>query len=57
VLTSVADTDRSLRISVPGSGPTVARSFDTYGKLVRVIISTGPVTVIVPAGGFAIAQR
>ena len=57
LLSSVADTNRSLRISVPGHGPTVARSFDTYGQLVRVIISTAPVTVTVPAGGFAIVQR
>jgi hypothetical protein len=57
LLTSVADTDRSTRISVPGSGPTVVRSFDKYGQLVQVIISTGPVTVTIPAGGFAIAQR
>jgi hypothetical protein len=57
LLTSVADTDRSLRISVPGHGPTVTRSFDKYGQRVHIAISTGPATVIVPAGGFAIVRR
>ncbi len=57
LLSSVAGADRSMRVSVPGSGPTVARSFDKYGQLVHVLISTGPVTVTVPAGGFAIVQR
>jgi hypothetical protein len=57
LLTSVADTDRSLRISVPGSDPTVARSFDKYGQLVRIVTGGGSVTVTVPAGGFAIVQR
>ncbi len=59
LLTSVADTDRTLNIALPGRGPTVVSSFDRYGQLTHVVTRTGngPVTVTVPAGGFAIARR
>jgi hypothetical protein len=57
LLTSVADTDRSMRISVPGRGPTVAASFDRHGQFISVVTSSGPVMVTIPAGGFAIVQR
>jgi hypothetical protein len=45
-------------ISLPGTGPAVATSYDRQGRTWRVTTSTGPaITVPVPAGGFAIVQR
>lgn len=58
LLNSVADTQRSRTLSVPGTGPTIAASYDTHGALRRVTIATGStITVPVPAGGYAIALR
>ncbi len=55
---SVADTPRSITLTVPGTGPTVATSYNGHGQLWRVVISTAStITVAVPAGGFAIAVR
>ena len=45
-------------ISLSGTGPAVAASYDSQGRLWRVTTSTGPaITVPVPPGGFAIVQR
>jgi hypothetical protein len=57
LLASAADTERRLTIDVPGTGPTVASSFDSHGRLVWMVTGRGPVTVLVPPGGFAIALR
>jgi hypothetical protein len=57
LLSSVAGTSRRLTIDVPGSGLTVARSYDDHGRPAGVIVGEGPVTVDVPAGGFVVAVR
>jgi hypothetical protein len=57
LLTSVADTRYQLTITVPGTGPTVASSYDGRGRLTDVVIGQDAITVPVPAGGFAIALR
>ena len=58
LLTSVASTTRRLTVAVPGTGRTVARSFDLTGRLAGVVVAgDGPVTIAVPPGGFAIALR
>jgi hypothetical protein len=57
LLNSVADTQRRLTVNVPGTGPTVATSYDTRGQVSSVVAGTGSITVLIPAGGFAIALR
>lgn len=58
LLNSVADTQRSRTVTLPGTGPTIAASYDTHGNLWRLTMATGgTITVPVPAGGFAIALR
>lgn len=57
LLSNVAHTERRLTIDVPGSGPTLASSFDDRGQLCRLFTGNGTITVLVPAGGFAIALR
>jgi hypothetical protein len=57
LLNSVADAQRRLTINVPGTGPTVATSYDSHGRRSSVVIGEGPITLLVPAGGFAIALR
>jgi hypothetical protein len=57
LLNSVADAPRQLTITVPGTGPTVASSYDSHGRLTGVVVGQSPITVPVPAGGFAVALR
>jgi hypothetical protein len=57
LLNSVATTGRSRTVSVPGTGPTVATSYDRNGRLQQTFHGGGSVTVDVPPGGFAIALR
>jgi hypothetical protein len=57
LLNSVAATERRLTIDVPGTGSTVASSYDSRGRLFRVVIGADSITVPLPAGGFAIAIR
>lgn len=57
LLNSVAGTTRSLTITVPGTGRTVATSYDARGRVRGVVVGAGSVTVRVPPGGFAIALR
>jgi hypothetical protein len=57
LLNSVASTRRRITVSVPGTGPTTATSYDSSGQLWRTTTGTGSVTVDLPPGGFAIAGR
>jgi len=57
LLNSVADTVRNRTLTVPGTGPTTATSYDSQGQLWRTVTGTDSVTVTVPAGGFAVVQR
>lgn len=57
LLNSVASTRRRITVSVPGTGPTTATSYDSSGQLWRTTTGTGSVTVDLPPGGFAIARR
>ena len=58
LLNSEADTQGARTLSLPGTGRTVATSYDNHGRRWRVTISTGPaITVPVPAGGFAVVRR
>ncbi|MEV4622454.1 hypothetical protein AB0J74_27550 [Asanoa sp. NPDC049573] len=52
LLTSVSD--RTERRTVVGR--TSARSYDNRGRLTGVLVGRSPITVLVPAGGFAIAR-
>jgi hypothetical protein len=58
LLNSEAGTQRTRTITLPGTGPAIATSYTSQGRQWRVTTSTGPaLTVPVPPGGFAIAQR
>jgi hypothetical protein len=58
LLNSEGDTQRARTLQLPGTGHTVATSYDDQGRQWRVTISTNAaITVPVPAGGFAIVQR
>jgi hypothetical protein len=58
LLNSEADTQGARTLNLPGTGRTVATSYDSQGRQWRVTISTdSTITVPVPAGGFAIVQR
>jgi hypothetical protein len=57
LLNSVATTIRALTIDMPGTGPTIATSYDRHGRLTHISFGANSVTVIIPAGGFAIALR
>jgi hypothetical protein len=58
LLNSEAGTQGARTISLPGTGRTVATSYDSQGRRWRVTVSTAPaIAVPVPAGGFAIVQR
>ena len=58
LLNSEADTQRTRTVELPGTGRSVAISYDDQGRLWRVTISTdATVTVPVPPGGFAVVQR
>jgi hypothetical protein len=58
LLTSVALTERTLRVTVPGSGPIKITSYDTNGRLKGVTEATGQsANVPVPPGGFALVTR
>jgi hypothetical protein len=58
LLNSEAGTQDARTLSLPGTGPAVATSYDNQGRQWRVTISTdSTITVPVPAGGFAIVLR
>jgi hypothetical protein len=58
LLNSEASTQDARTLSLPGTGPAVATSYDNQGHQWRVTISTdSAITVPVPAGGFAIVLR
>jgi len=58
LLNSEAGTQAARTVQLPGTGRTVATSYDSHGRQWRVTLSTGStMTVQVPPGGFAIAQR
>ena len=58
LLNSEANTQDARTLSLPGTGPAVATSYDNQGRQWRVTISTdSTITVPVPAGGFAIVLR
>jgi hypothetical protein len=58
LLNSEADTQGARTITLPGTGPIVATSYNDQGREWRVTTSTGSaITVPVPPGGFAIVQR
>jgi len=58
LLNSEAGNLAARTISLSGTGPAVATSYDSQGRTWRVTISNGPaITVPVPPGGFAIVQR
>ncbi len=58
LLNSEAGTLDARTLSLPGTGRTVAASYDDQGRLWRVTTSTGAaITVPVSPGGFTIAQR
>lgn len=57
LLNSVAVTSRARTLSLPGSGPAIATSYDSHGRLWRVAVGASTITVEVPPGGFAIAVR
>jgi hypothetical protein len=58
LLNSEASTQQTRTLSLPGTGPTVATSYDNQGRQWRVTISTdSTITVPVPAGGYAIVLR
>jgi hypothetical protein len=58
LLNSEAASLGSRTISLPGTGRTIATSYDNQGRLWGVTTTTSStVTVPVPPGGFAIAQR
>jgi hypothetical protein len=57
LLNSAADSQQTITISVPGTGPTIATSYDSHGRPWRTVVGAASVTVRVPAGGFAIAVR
>jgi hypothetical protein len=58
LLNSEAVTEDARTLSLPGTGRTVATSYDQQGRQWRVTISTdAAITVPVPPGGFAIVQR
>jgi hypothetical protein len=57
LLSSAADNPRSRTLSLPGTGPTIATSYDARGRRWRTATGTDSVTIEVPAGGFAIATR
>ncbi|MGI8696530.1 MAG: hypothetical protein ACR2JQ_07755 [Mycobacteriales bacterium] len=57
LLDSAAGSTRSRTITMPGAGPTVASSYDTRGRLWRVAVGAGSISVVVPAGGFAVVLR
>jgi len=58
LLSSEANTQDARTLSLPGTGPTVATSYDNQGRQWRVTISTdSTITVPVPTGGFAIVLR
>jgi hypothetical protein len=58
LLNSEAGTQGTRTLSLPGTGRTVATSYDSQGRQWRVTISTAStIAVPVPAGGFAIVQR
>jgi hypothetical protein len=57
LLNSASDTPRSRTLGLPGTGQTVATSYDSQGRLSRIAIGTDSITVLVPPGGFAVALR
>jgi hypothetical protein len=58
LLNSEANTQDARTLSLPGTGPAVATSYDNQGRQWRVTISTdSTITVPVPAGGFAVVLR
>jgi hypothetical protein len=57
LLNSASETPRSRTLGLPGTGQTVATSYDSQGRLFRVAIGTDSITVLVPPGGFAVALR
>jgi hypothetical protein len=58
LLNSEASTQDARTLSLPGTGPTIATSYNHQGREWRVTSSTGSaITVPVPPGGFAIVQR
>jgi hypothetical protein len=58
LLNNEASTQDARTLSLPGTGPAIATSYDHQGRQWRVTISTdSTITVAVPAGGFAIVRR
>ncbi len=58
LLNSEAETRATRTLNLPGTGRTVATSYDSQGRQWRVTVSTdSTITVPVPAGGFAIVRR
>jgi hypothetical protein len=57
LLNSVARTPRRATVTVPGSGLTVATSYDRRGRPAGVASGIDSVTMRIPPGGFAIALR
>ena len=58
LLNNEASTQDARTLSLPGTGPAIATSYDDQGHQWRVTTSTdSTITVAVPAGGFAIVRR
>jgi len=58
LLNNEASAQGARTLSLPGTGPAIATSYDRQGRPWRVTISTdSTITVAVPAGGFAIVRR
>jgi hypothetical protein len=58
LLNSEANTQLTRTLQLPGTGRTVATSYDDHGRLWRITISTdSTITVPVPASGFATVQQ
>lgn len=57
LLHSAARTNRSVPVGLHGSGPAVARSYDSRGRLVRAATLTAGGPVLVVAGGFTLVTH
>ncbi|GAA0463923.1 hypothetical protein Aca07nite_60190 [Actinoplanes capillaceus] len=57
LLSSVARTSRRMTFDVPGTGPAVARSYDSHGRPAGTTGGRGPITLDVPSGGFVVAAE
>jgi hypothetical protein len=57
LLSNIAGTARTATVTLPGSGSTTVRGYDSRGRLQHTASGSGKVTVEIPVGGFAIARR